>query len=100
MSSLRPGTYVKVSRLDRVRRWLGDDTNQFMLGAVTAALIVSWWIRRASERLVELEKRWPDGRVPLDDLVTVGELDRRLAEHAARHVAQPTEGGEPADAGE
>ncbi len=77
----------------RLRAWWADDTNQFMLGTVLAAGLVSWWIRRSGERLVALEKRWPDGRVPLDDVVTVGELDRRLAAIA---TTPGPESGEPA----
>ena len=61
---------------ERLVAWWRDDTSQFMLGTVMAAGFVSWWIRRSGERLIALEKRWPDGKVPLDDLVTTRELAR------------------------
>jgi hypothetical protein len=74
-----------------------DDRKQFMLTTAVAATFVSIWIRLVGERLVELEERWPDGRVPLDDVVTVGELDRRLAPIEARQ--EPSTGDGPAEAG-
>jgi len=66
--------------LVRLRAWYREPTNQFLVGGFAVGALLEWWIQQASRRIVELEGRWPDGMVPLDDVVTIGELERFRAE--------------------